>query len=87
MIKIKRGNVVRDLVTGFQGIATSRVVYLNGCVQFCVVPEVKTEAGKMGKMPEGEYIDQGRLLYVSEGVPAQTEAEPPGGVMRDCPKH
>ena len=86
MKKIERGNVVKDTVTGFQGIAAHRIVYLNGCVQFCVIPEINWKA-KDGKMPKGEYIDQGRLQYVSKGIPAQTETEPPGGVMRDCPKH
>ncbi len=79
MKTIERGNVVEDIVTGFKGVATSKIVYLNGCVQFCVVPEVRKGDAKM---PGGEYIDQGRLRYRGKGVGAQEEQ---GGDMKDCP--
>lgn len=78
---IKLGNEVRDIVTGFVGIATSRVEYINGCIQYCVVPKV----GEDGKMTVGEYIDTHQLVETGSFV--KMESEPTGGFQRDCPKH
>lgn len=78
--EIKLGNKVKDIVTGFEGIAVSKVEYLNGCVQYCVKPA----KGKDGKMPEGEYIDQQQLSFVSVGVAVKVKDT--GGVMSDAPK-
>ena len=61
--EIRLGNKVKDKVTGYTGIAVTKVEYLNGCVQFCVKPEV----GKDGKMPDGEYIDVHQLSFGLEG--------------------
>lgn len=43
MIKIKLGSKVRDTVSGVVGTATSRIQYLNGCVQYGITP--KTQPG------------------------------------------
>ena len=75
---IKLGQKVRDKVTGFEGITTARVRYLNGCIQFCVKPKVVD-----GKMLEGEYIDDGQLEVVDDGVTIKDE--PNGGSMSDTP--
>ena len=29
------GKEVKDIVTGFKGIVTAKIEYLNGCIQFC----------------------------------------------------
>jgi len=79
--KITLGNEVRDIVTGFKGIAVARVEYINGCVQYCVKPQT----GEDNKMPEGEYLDVQQLEVVSDGV--TLELIPTGGPQRDCPKH
>ncbi len=76
---IKLGQKVRDRVTGFEGIATSRVEYLNGCVQYCVKPKTRED----GKMPEGEYIDDAQLEVIGKGV--TIDVEPDGGPMSDVP--
>lgn len=77
---IKLGQKVRDKVTGFTGIAVSRVEFLNGCVQFCVKPK---KQAKDSKMPAGEYIDVGQLKVVGEGVSVKKKET--GGVMADMP--
>lgn len=74
------GKKLRCKVTGFTGIATAEVKYINGCTQYCVVPKV----GKDNKRPDGEYIDIQQLEVVGDGVsiiPTDT-----GGEQRDCPK-
>lgn len=58
--KIKLGDRVRDWVTGLEGIATARVEYLGGCIQYCVQPKV----GKEGKMMESHCFDVGRLEVI-----------------------
>jgi hypothetical protein len=81
MMEFKLGSKLRDKVTAFEGIATSRVEYLNGCVQYCIVPKV----GKDSKRPDGEYFDIGQLELVGDGVsikPSDT-----GGLQRDCPSY
>ena len=85
MEKIKLGSKVRDKVTGFEGTATARIEYMNGCIQYCVRPKV----GPDGKMPEHEYIDVQELEIIKDidGQQIDKWLKPPGGPQRDCPKH
>lgn len=76
---ITLGNKVKDTVTGFEGIATSRIEFLNGCIQYCIKPKM----GKDGKMPEGEYIDEEQLMDLGKDV--KVVAKDTGGVMPDMP--
>jgi len=41
---IKLGEKVKDKISGLTGIATTRLEYLNGCVQYTISP--KLEKGK-----------------------------------------
>lgn len=36
MKKIKLGEKYRDRISGFEGVATGRFEYLNGCVRYCL---------------------------------------------------
>ena len=62
--KIELGVEVECRVTGFRGIVTSRVEYINGCIQYCVRGKIK----KDGKYPEAEYIDGEHLKVVGKGI-------------------
>lgn len=75
------GKKVECLVTGFTGIATSEVKYINGCIQYCVKPKV----GKDKVMPEGHYIDVQQLKVIGDGV--ELIPTPTGGPQADCPSH
>ncbi len=77
---IKLGQRVRDTITGFEGIATAKVEYLNGCVQFCIKPKIT----KDGKISEGEYIDVGQLEVIKGEV--KVDPKSIGGEMQDKPK-
>lgn len=79
--EIKLGNTVKDRITGFKGIATARIEYLNGCIQFCVRPKVE----KGNKIIEEQYIDIDELEFINEGIALQKTNS--GGYQRDCPKH
>jgi len=78
---IKLGQRVRDKVTGFEGIATARCEYLNGCIQYCIKP---TELRK-GEMIEGQYIDSQQIEIVKEEEHQELPAEGSGGPMQDTP--
>jgi hypothetical protein len=77
--EIKLGQKVKDLVTGYEGIAVARVEYLNGCVQYCVKPPTTNNT-----MPAGEYIDHQQLEVVGDGITVEPEGT--GGCMPDAPK-
>jgi len=78
MSKFTLGNKLRDVVSGFEGIAVSRVQYLNGCVQYCLQAPVKD-----GARPSGEYVDENQLEFVEAGV--SVPAPGTGGPSRDTP--
>ena len=59
--EIKLGDKVRDKITGFTGIATSKTEFINGSIQYLVAPKV----GKDNKMIEEIAIDEGSLEVIS----------------------
>ena len=79
---IKLGSVVRCKVTGYEGIAFSRIEYLNGCIQYGVKGKVDK---KTGKIPEAEFIDSQQLVVIGVGISVQPEDT--GGPSTDAPKH
>ena len=76
MFKYKRGDTVRDKVTGFTGVITTRLDYISGCNRYVVQPKV----GDDGKMPEYCYIDEPALeqLDVIRVTLDRPESQPPG---------
>jgi len=82
MSEVKLGVKAKDLVTGFEGIVTSKVEYLTGCTQFGLTPPAKD-----GKVESIEYFDGRRLEVIGEGVSpaAVTDEKDPGGPNRDMP--
>lgn len=61
--QIKLGDVVIDKTTLMKGVVTSKTEYLNGCVQFGVIP--KYIPGQ--PYPEEIGIDEGSLNLVKKG--------------------
>jgi hypothetical protein len=72
--KIELGMLVRDRVTGFNGIAIQKCEYLTGCVQFAVKPQSLT---KEGAPKDALWFDIDSLEYVGPGVGVRVEI--PGG--------
>ena len=66
--KCTLGQRVRCTVTGFEGIATTRVEWLNGCTQYLVKPPAVQKDGEPLKMPDGAYLDDQQLELVDEGI-------------------
>jgi FAD synthase len=80
--EIKLGMKVRDKVSGFEGIAITRVEFLNGCVQIGVKPKIN----KDGKMEEAHHIDIQQLEVVGTGVNTKPQ-KTGGGFDRLVPKN
>ena len=58
---IQLGDVVKDKISGFTGVATCRLEYLNGCVRWAVHPRILHE----GKPIEAQYFDTEQLDHVT----------------------
>lgn len=63
MSRIKLGNEVRCIITGFEGIATSRIEYLNGEIEYGITPQHHDKG-----YPKVEWISASRIQKVSDGV-------------------
>ncbi len=64
---IKLGSKVRDKVTGFTGIVTTRVEHHNGCIHYGVIGPVN----KDGKLENSEFFDIGNLEVLDEELVSQ----------------
>ncbi len=73
------GLKLRDMVSGLEGIATSRVEFINGCIQYGVSGKADN-----GKIPDTHYIDQQQLEVVDNGI--VIKSQPTGGPRSDTPK-
>ena len=56
------GDVLKNKVTGFEGIFTGFSTYMTGCAQLFLTPKLK----KNGEYPEGTWIDIDRLEAVTK---------------------
>jgi len=77
---IKLGDMVRDLYSGFEGIAYGITDYLTGCRQVCVVP---TTLDKDGKIRDSHWFDVDRLEILPKAK-IKSPVTRPGG-PQDCP--
>ena len=58
------GKEVKDIITGFEGIAIGCTLWLTGCVSVGIQPK----ADKDGKKTEVEWFDENRIDVVGPGV-------------------
>ncbi len=76
---IKLGDQVRDVITGFKGIAVSRCTYLNGCDHIGIQPK----ASKDGALPPMEWIDLPQVEIIKakrvSNKPREKKLGGPGG--------
>lgn len=66
---IELGDKVKCKYSGFTGIAVARTEYINGCVQYNVVPKVSRD----NKLVEDIGIDEESLVVVT---PRKKKAKP-----------
>lgn len=61
---IKLGSTCIDKATGYKGIATAKVEFLNGNVQYSIVPKAKAGAD----YPNGISLDGAQLDVADPGI-------------------
>lgn len=72
MVKLR--DMVKDYITGYEGIAVARAEYLYGCVSVQVqATGLKEDGGKR----EPEWIDEQRLTNDSKATAGGPQAHPP----------
>lgn len=88
-MKIELGDLVRDKVTGFEGIATSRTQFLNGCFQIGIMKRLKKGEKITEETFEGTAIDEQQLERIGNGIntPKKKVVKTNnGGPMRRVPR-
>lgn len=75
MKKIKLGDKVKCIHTGFIGIVVSKTEFINGCIQYGVLPKMK-KGGE--KYPEEMNIDEGGLKIITPKKKEKDESDPGG---------
>ena len=86
MKKIELGAKVKDKISGLEGIATARIEYLNGCIQYAISPPVD----KDGNIRKDWWIDEQQLEELEPKEETVTQLtnkkkEKPGGGFRSHP--
>ena len=76
---IQLGDKIRDKVSGLTGIATGRIEYLNGCIQYGITPQAKD-----GKTADTCYFDE-RQIEVVKKLAVVVEKKTTGGPSPYCP--
>lgn len=66
--EINLGDLVQDKVTGVKGIATSKVEFLNGCMQVEVTPRLKEGTTPKAEDLMGIGIDIQQLKRIGNGL-------------------
>jgi hypothetical protein len=64
----KFGKRAKDKITGFTGIITAKCIYMYGCSQYVLTPEVD----KDGKRRDGEWFDEGRIEIIEDGISVES---------------
>jgi len=79
---IKLGSLVRDIYTGFQGVAVAKTEWLYGCSRICIEPQ---DLDKDGKPVDQQWFDEQRIEVIKAKAPkvsGDSKAKT-GGPQRD----
>lgn len=63
--RVQLGDLVKDTVTGFTGVAVAHTQWLHGCLRITVQP---TGTNKEGKTFESQSFDEPQLRVLRRGV-------------------
>jgi len=77
MSEIELGDLVRDVVTGFEGIAVSKHIFLTGCNRWGVqpLPEPAKKGGKITFKVDSTAFDEPQLVIVEKAKVKLPEAK------------
>ena len=74
MEKIELGDVVKDVITNFEGVVTCRCEYITGCTHYGIAPlELKDS-----KPQDSHWLDEQRIEFVKKSELSKP-AIPKGG--------
>lgn len=80
---VELGDEVKDMVSGFKGIAVAKHSYLEGCNRISVQPRID----KDGKLPESQSFDEPQLQIVKTSkVKRSASLKDPGGPSKYMPR-
>ena len=77
--KYSLGNIVRDCVTGFEGMIDSRTQWLNGCIRYSVQPQKLTKDGDPVK---NIWVDEEQLVLINPTA-SERNVRQTGGPQND----
>ncbi len=81
--KFELGETLKDILTGFHGVAVGRTQYFSGCNHYGLLSQT---LGEKGKPQEWEWLDETRPISVEiEKITLQTE-KPTSGPHPNAPK-
>jgi hypothetical protein len=69
------GKKVKDIVSGFEGVAVSKIEYMNGCTQYNIQPKCKDD----NTMIKAEWFDAEQVELVSNKTIVKKKKKPTGG--------
>ena len=79
------GQIVRDRITGMEGVCDSICFDLYGCVIGSITPRV--DPAKPTERPNGVWYDEKRLEILGPGpLPVPSFANPPGPAHKPAPR-
>jgi len=81
--KMKLGDIVKDKISGFKGVFSSRTEYLNGCVHIGITPQ---KLAKDGTLARAEFFDEQQVEFVSKGSLAIEQKDTGGPSVYGRPK-
>lgn len=82
--EIELGDIAQDLITGFGGTVTGKCVYISGCDQILLAPQVSAE----GELRESHWFDLDRCRVVTKKAidPSQVSSSARPGHDKPAPK-
>lgn len=85
MFKYEIGQILKDKITGFEGVVMARSEYYTGCNQYGLA---RRNLDKDGRVGGWEWIDEIRLTLTGESIDVDHKArtENPGGPAPHAPE-
>ena len=82
-MKFELGEILKDKITGFEGIVLGRTEYFTGCNHY----GLQSESLKNGKPRGWEWVDETRLMHVEGSKKMLQETrEPTSGPHPNAPQ-
>lgn len=81
-MKFEFGVKAKDVITGYSGVVAGHTTYISGCARVLLVPPVNAD----GKLIDGEWFDEQRLVAVEGGERIVLDNSKTPGADRDAPK-